>query len=78
MSLKGKAALITGATSGIGLGIARAMAAAGADVMINGFGDAAADRDTAGRHCCRTRRARGLFRGRRLEAGPDRRDGAGN
>ena len=41
MSLKGKAALITGATSGIGLGIARAMAAAGADVMINGFGDAA-------------------------------------
>jgi 3-hydroxybutyrate dehydrogenase len=40
MSLRGKAALITGATSGIGLGIARAVAAAGADIMINGFGDA--------------------------------------
>ena len=41
MSLRGKAALITGATSGIGLGIARAVGAAGADIMINGFGDAA-------------------------------------
>jgi 3-hydroxybutyrate dehydrogenase len=40
MSLKGKVALVTGSTSGIGLGIARALAAAGADVMLNGFGDA--------------------------------------
>ena len=40
MSLKGKVALITGSTSGIGRGIARALAAAGADVMLNGFGDA--------------------------------------
>jgi len=40
--LKGKSAVITGSTSGIGLGIARALAAQGADVMINGFGDAAA------------------------------------
>ena len=38
--LKGKRAVITGSTSGIGLGIARALAAQGADVMLNGFGDA--------------------------------------
>lgn len=39
MSLKGKAALVTGSTSGIGLGIARALAAAGADIALNGFGE---------------------------------------
>lgn len=38
--LKGKVALITGSTSGIGLGIARALAGQGADILINGFGDA--------------------------------------
>jgi len=42
MSLKGKSAVITGSTSGIGLGVARALAAEGANVTINGFGDAAA------------------------------------
>lgn len=41
ISLKGKRALVTGSTSGIGLGIARALAGAGADIMLNGFGDAA-------------------------------------
>ena len=40
-SLAGKVALVTGSTSGIGLGIARALAAEGAAVMLNGFGDAA-------------------------------------
>lgn len=39
MFLKGKTALITGSTSGIGLGYARALAAEGANVLINGFGD---------------------------------------
>jgi 3-hydroxybutyrate dehydrogenase len=38
MFLKGKSALITGSTSGIGLAYAKALAAEGADVMINGFG----------------------------------------
>lgn len=41
MSLEGKVALVTGSTSGIGLAIARALAGAGAKVMLNGFGDAA-------------------------------------
>jgi len=37
--LKGKTALVTGSTSGIGLGIAVALARQGADVILNGFGD---------------------------------------
>ena len=39
--LKGKVAVITGSTSGIGLGIASALAQQGADVMLNGFGERA-------------------------------------
>ena len=37
---KGKNAIVTGSTSGIGLGIAEAMAKAGMNIMLNGFGDA--------------------------------------
>jgi 3-hydroxybutyrate dehydrogenase len=40
--LKGKSAVVTGSTSGIGLGIAEALAAEGCNLMLNGFGDKAA------------------------------------
>ena len=42
MSLASRNAIVTGSTSGIGLAIAKALAKEGANVMINGFGDAAA------------------------------------
>jgi 3-hydroxybutyrate dehydrogenase len=41
MSLKGKSAVVTGSTSGIGLAYARAFAREGANITLNGFGDAA-------------------------------------
>ncbi len=39
--LQGKTALVTGSTSGIGLGVAKALAAQGANIVMNGFGDVA-------------------------------------
>ena len=38
MTLKGKTALVTGSTSGIGLGIAQVLAGQGANIVLNGFG----------------------------------------
>ena len=49
MFLKGKTALVTGSTSGIGLAYAQALASEGANVVINGFGDAdAIEKERAG------------------------------
>lgn len=39
MNLSGKTVLITGSTSGIGLGIAQVFARTGANIILNGFGD---------------------------------------
>ena len=38
-TLNGKTALVTGSTSGFGLGIAKALASQGANIVLNGFGD---------------------------------------
>ena len=46
-ALKGKTAVVTGSNSGIGLGIARELAKAGADLVINSFSDDAADHQLA-------------------------------
>ena len=57
MGLQGKVAIVTGSTSGIGAGIAEALAGQGADILLNGFGDQAQIEATrqaiAGRHAVR-------------------------
>lgn len=50
MNLTGKTALVTGSTSGIGLGIALKLAEAGANLVLNGFGDAEAAIAEVSRH----------------------------
>lgn len=50
MSLKNKTALVTGSTSGIGLGVAIELAKAGANVMLNGFGDHEGPRKAVAAH----------------------------
>lgn len=50
MTLEGKTALVTGSTSGIGLGIAESLARMGASVLLNGFGDSQAAIDQVARH----------------------------
>ena len=58
--LKGKTAIVTGSTSGIGLGIATALAAEGCEVMLNGFGDPAAI-ETLRRHVADTHGVRAAY-----------------
>ena len=50
MNLTGKVALVTGSTSGIGLGIAQVLAKAGATLILNGFGDAEAAKDSVAKY----------------------------
>ena len=66
--LSGKSAIVTGSTSGIGLGIARAFAACGMNVMLNGFGDRAEIDRTRGRAGGYLWRQDRLFGGRHVEA----------
>ena len=71
--LAGKTAIVTGSTSGIGLGIAQAFAAAGMHVMLNGFGDKAEIEKIRGGHRGGLRRQDRLLRRRHVQARRDRR-----
>ena len=50
MDLKGKTAVVTGSNSGIGLGIARVLAGAGADVVLNSYTDRDEDHEIGRAH----------------------------
>ena len=65
--LDGRTAIVTGSTSGIGLGIAQALAGAGASVVLNGFGKPDAMRGTLAELTGLGGRG-GLFRRRHVEA----------
>jgi 3-hydroxybutyrate dehydrogenase len=70
MSLAKRHAVVTGSTSGIGLAIARAVAKEGADVMINGFGDAKAiEAERAGIE--KEFGVRALYNGADMSKGPE-------
>jgi 3-hydroxybutyrate dehydrogenase len=49
--LQGKTALVTGSTSGIGLGIAKALAAQGANIILDGFGSPSEIESLRGDRC---------------------------
>ena len=66
--LKDKVSLVTGSTSGIGLGIARALAAAGSAVVLNGFGKPEEIEATQVGHRVGFRRPGRLFRRRHVES----------
>ena len=72
MKLSDKVALVTGSTSGIGLGIARALAGVGANVMLNGFGDKALIDKLLAEFESKYKMKRGPQRRRHVEAGRDR------
>jgi 3-hydroxybutyrate dehydrogenase len=76
MTLKGKVALVTGSTSGIGLALARALAAEGADIMMNGFGEPARIASLREEIAAASGGERGLFGGGRQPAGRGRGHGA--
>src|SRR5437660_1394208 len=74
LMFQGKTALVTSSTSGIGLGIATAFAAQGANIILNGFGDPADIDKLAAKLAAGPSRQRLLRRRRPVATGRDRGD----